>query len=101
MAGCKTDFLCTLGLSSQGASFAKKKNGDNSDLLCKTHVMFQTGQEQEKNLFFFNSFVQTFGQIWMVVDRGYFSHASSHSENVASACRVPYLYQKPIKQNYQ
>jgi len=24
----------------------------------------------------------------MVVGRGYFSHASSHSENLASACRV-------------
>ena len=26
---------------------------------------------------------------WTVVGRGYFSHTSSHSKNVASACRVP------------
>ena len=25
---------------------------------------------------------------WTVVGRGYFLHSSSHSENVASACRV-------------
>ena len=29
---------------------------------------------------------------WTVVGRGYFSHASSHSENVASAGRVPSRY---------
>ena len=28
------------------------------------------------------------GRIWTVVRRGYFSHASSYSENVASARRI-------------
>ena len=42
-----------------------------------------------KSLFFLNIiFVQISGRIWSVVGRGYFSHASSHSENVASAHRV-------------
>ena len=35
-----------------------------------------------------NLFVQMSGRIWTVVGRGYFSHASSYSENVASARRV-------------
>ena len=33
----------------------------------------------------FNLFIQISGQIWMVITRGYFSHNSSHSKNVASA----------------
>ena len=37
---------------------------------------------------FFNLFVQISGRIWTVVGRGYFSHASSYRENVASAHRV-------------
>ena len=66
---------------------SNKKNCDNSDFLRKTHAMLQTGQEQEKKPFF-SSFVQISGRIWTVVGSGYFSHASSHSENVASARRV-------------
>ena len=34
------------------------------------------------------SATQISGRIWMVVDRGYFSHASSHSKNVATARSV-------------
>ena len=49
--------------------------------------MLETGQEKEKTRFL-NLFVQISGRIWTVVGRGYFLHASSHSENVASACRV-------------
>ena len=64
-----------------------KKNCDNSDLLCQTHTMLKTGQEQEKTRFF-DLFVQISGRIWMVVGRGYFSHDSSRSENVESARRV-------------
>ena len=37
---------------------------------------------------FFYLFVQISGRIWTVVGRGYFSHASSYRENVASARRV-------------
>ena len=37
---------------------------------------------------FFNLFVQISGRIWTVVGRGYFSHAISYRENVASARRV-------------
>ena len=33
---------------------------------------------------FFNLFIHISGWIWMVVGRGYFSHDSSHSENVTS-----------------
>ena len=54
---------------------------------CKTHTVLQTGQEQEKACFF-NLFFQISGWVWMVVGRGYFSHTGSHSENVASACKV-------------
>ena len=52
--------------------------------------MLLTDQEQEKARFL-NLFVQISGWIWAVVGRGYFLHASSHSENVASARRVPDL----------
>ena len=44
----------------------------------------------EKKPGFFNLFVQISGQIWTVVSRGYFSHDSSNSENVASAHRVTF-----------
>ena len=54
---------------------------------CNTHAMLKTGREQEKACFL-NLFVQITGRIWMVVGRDYFSHYSSHSENVASACKV-------------
>ena len=54
--------------------------------------MLETGQEQEKTRFF-NLFVQISGRIWTVVGRGYFSHASSYRENVASARRVKTLRQ--------
>ena len=38
-----------------------------------------------KTAVFFNLFAQISGRIWTVVSRAYFSNASSHSENVASA----------------
>ena len=45
-------------------------------------------KNSEKKTRFLDLFVQISGRIWTVVGRGYFSHASSHSENVASARRV-------------
>ena len=41
-----------------------------------------------KTVFFFNLFAQISGRIWTVVNRGFFSNASPHSENVATARRV-------------
>ena len=75
------------GLSSNGASFAGIKKlrqlwsatQDSRNALNRS----RTGKTR-----FFYLFVQISGRIWTVVGRGYFSHASSHSENVASARRV-------------
>ena len=75
------------GLSSNGASFAGIKKlrqlwsatQDSRNALNRS----RTGKTR-----FFSLFVQISGRIWTVVGRGYFSHASSHSENVASARRV-------------
>ena len=44
--------------------------------------------KKKKNPVFFNLFVQISRRIWTVVGRSCFSHAISHSENVASARRV-------------
>ena len=44
--------------------------------------------KNRKKTRFFYLFIYIFGQIWMAVSRGYFTHNSSHKENVASACRV-------------
>ena len=69
----------------------EKKNCDNSDLLRTTHARLtqcsKLVRNRKKN-HFSNLFVQISGRIWTVVSKGYFSHASSHSENVASARRV-------------
>ena len=46
---------------------------------------------------FLNLFVQNSGRIWTVVGRGYFSHATSYRENVASARRVSGVWPLPPK----
>ena len=81
------------GLWSNGASCAGiKKNCDNSDLLRITHARLtrcsKPVKSRKNNPVFVNLFAQISGRIRTVVGRGYFSHDSSHSENVASARRV-------------
>ena len=69
------------------------KNCDNSDLLSKAHTRLMQCSKPVKNrkkTGFFNLFIQISGRIWTVVSRGYFSHDSSNSENVASADRVTF-----------
>ena len=67
-----------------------KKNCDNSDLLCKTHARLMQDScnslnwsRTRKSPFF--KFIRP--DFWMD-GKGYFLHASSHSENVASARRL-------------
>ena len=76
------------GLSSNGASFAGIKK--LRQLWCATQESRNALNRLRagKKTVFFNIFVQISGQIWAVVGKGYFSHHSSHLENVASARRV-------------
>ena len=72
------------GLSSNGASFAGIK---------KMRQLWSATQDSHNALNrkkpgFFYLFVQISGRIWTVVGRGYFSHDSSHSENIAPARKV-------------
>ena len=59
-------------------------------LICYARLMqCSKPVKNRKKPVFFKLSVQISWRIWMVVRTGYFSHANSHSKNVASACRVP------------
>ena len=76
------------GLSSNGASFAGLKK-ITTTLICYARItQCSKPVNNWKKTGFFNIFVQIPGQIWAIVGRGYFSHDSSHRENVSSARRV-------------
>ena len=66
------------------------KNCDNSDLLRKTLARLKRCSKPVKNRKnpFFNLFVQIAERIRTVVDKGYFPHDSSHSEDEASARKM-------------
>ena len=65
----------------------RRNNGQRSFADARLTRCYKPVKNKKKPVFF-NLFVQISGRIWTVVGRGYFSHASSYRENVASARRV-------------
>ena len=60
-------------------------------LICYATLMQTLNWSRTGKSPFFKFICPDFQKIWTIVGRGYFLHASPHSENEASACRVPDL----------
>jgi len=74
----------------------RKKNAKT--LICYARLTLDSRNARNRSrtgktcFVFFNLFVKISGRISTVVGRGYFSHSSSHSENVAVCSQGMYIY---------